>query len=78
MPSATGARLGLHLYVDGRELVLHDPETGPLKDLAEETAAREAAQERADQETARADREAARVTALEAELRALRHGQSRS
>ena len=71
--------LGLHLYVDGRELVLHDPETGPLKDLAAETANREAAEERAsresvraDQETARADREAARVAALEAELRTLR------
>ena len=81
-PGAVGywsEALGLHLYVDGRELVLHDPETGPLKDLAAETANREAAEERAsresvraDRESARADREAARVAALEAELRTLR------
>ena len=57
--------LRLYLYVDGKELVLHDPGTGRLRDLGEEVAAREAA------EAAREAAEA-RVAALEAELRTLR------
>ena len=53
------------LLVDGPDLHLHDPATGRLRDLDEEIEARMAAE-------ARAGREAKRVAALEAELRALR------
>lgn len=52
------AVLGLYLYADGKELRLHDPDTGTLRNLEEETAARTAAE--------------ARAAALEIELERLR------
>ena len=81
------AVLGLYLYADGKNLRLHDPQTGPISTAVEEIAAvREAAEIRATQAETRATqaetraaraetraaREAARANALEAELKALR------
>ena len=85
IPSGTTAywseTLGLFIYSDGADLAFHHPETGRLPTLAEETAAREAAEEaRAVAEAARRDAEAAqreaeaRAEALAAELAALKRG----
>lgn len=57
--------LGLYLYGDGPDLRLHDPQSGRLPDFKEQAAASVAAE-------ARAEREAARADALEAELEALK------
>lgn len=63
------AVLGLYLYAAGKSLRLHDPRTGLVKNVEEKAAAREAAEaERRAAET-RADRQAARADALEAELK---------
>ena len=78
--------LGLYLYSQGPDLLLHHPETGRLRDVFEESDARVAAEEaraaaeaaRQEEEAARRDAEAlaahhaTRVAALEAELQALK------
>ena len=78
--------LGLYLHADGKELRLHDPETGPLRSLEDtqrnledaqrnlEDAQRnlEDAQRSLQEETASRTAAESRATALEAELEALR------
>ena len=94
MPPGTTAfwsdALGLYLYADGKDLRLHEPRAGRLKNFREEIASREAAEDarrvaeegRNTTEEARhaaetrAAREAARADALEAELRVLRASKS--
>ena len=73
------AVLGLYLYADGKELRLHDPETGMLQGLEEtqrslEDAQRslEDTQRSLDERTAALAAAEARATALEVELEALR------
>lgn len=64
--------LGLYLYTDGRELRFHHPVTGRIRDFAEESDARVAAEESISAaESARREAEE-RIRSLEAELHALR------
>ena len=80
MPPGTTAfwsdALGLYLYADGKDLRLHEPRAGRLKNFREEIASREAAEDARHAAETRATREAARADALEAELRALRASKS--
>ena len=57
--------LGLYLYADGKELRLHDPERGTLRNL-------EDTQRSLDEQTAARAAAEARAAALEIELEALR------
>ena len=66
------AVLGLYLYADGLDLRLHDPRTGRVNTVAEEIAAREAAEGALGAALEAWGAAEDRARALEAELRALR------